>query len=201
MAHVRTSAPAGEGGLRIVIRIPAEFNSPVNPGRRIFDAAVVACRQKRRKGCGWPARKNIMMTNRKLAEHIGRVGESAVVQAVRSLEKRIQNDSRLARESFKTGLTQAPRITKQTRSSGESLISWRASREEMISRLCRHQIANPRHQLCGYPVWPHEGKALLPEWINSFSAAVSRQCLDSLARNRISQRGYQRGGGDPPLLS
>ena len=54
------------------------------------------------------------MTNRELAEHIGRVGESAVVQAVRSLEKRIQNDSRLARESFKTGLTQAPPITKQT---------------------------------------------------------------------------------------
>ena len=104
MAHVRTTAPAGEGGLGIVIRIPAEFNSPVNPGRRIFDAAVVACRQKWRKGCGWPARKNIMMTNRELAEHIGRVGESAVVQAVRSLEKRIQNDSRLARESLQNRL-------------------------------------------------------------------------------------------------
>ena len=45
-----------------------------------------------------------MMTNRELAEHIGGVGESAVVQAVRSLEKRIQNDSRLARESLQNRL-------------------------------------------------------------------------------------------------
>ena len=33
MAHVRTTAPAGEGDLRIVTRIPAEFNSP-NTRRR-----------------------------------------------------------------------------------------------------------------------------------------------------------------------
>ncbi len=44
-----------------------------------------------------PARKNTMMTKRELAEHIGTVDDSAVAQAVRRLEKRIQKDSRLVR--------------------------------------------------------------------------------------------------------
>ena len=43
------------------------------------------------------ARKNTMMSNRELAEHIGRVDDSAVAQAIRRLEKRIQNDPRLFR--------------------------------------------------------------------------------------------------------
>jgi chromosomal replication initiation ATPase DnaA len=43
------------------------------------------------------ARKNSMMTNRELAEHIGRVDDSAVSAAVRRLEQRIQKDSRLSK--------------------------------------------------------------------------------------------------------
>ena len=43
------------------------------------------------------ARKNTMITNRELAEHIGKVDDSAVAQAVRRLEKRIRDDARLVR--------------------------------------------------------------------------------------------------------
>ena len=43
------------------------------------------------------AKKNTMMTNRELAEQIGRVDDSAVAQAVRRLEKRTQEDCGLAR--------------------------------------------------------------------------------------------------------
>ncbi len=43
------------------------------------------------------ARKNTMITNRELADHIGKPDDSAVAQAVRRLEKRIQDDPRLVR--------------------------------------------------------------------------------------------------------
>jgi putative transposase len=43
------------------------------------------------------ARKNTMLTNRELAEHIGRVDDSAVSTAVRRLGERIQKNSRLGR--------------------------------------------------------------------------------------------------------
>ena len=43
------------------------------------------------------ARRNTMMTNRELAEHIGRLDDSTVAQAVRRLERRIRQDPRLAR--------------------------------------------------------------------------------------------------------
>ena len=43
------------------------------------------------------ARKNTMITNRELEEHIGKVDDSAVAQAVRRLEKRIRDDARLVR--------------------------------------------------------------------------------------------------------
>ena len=38
-----------------------------------------------------------MITNRELAEHIGKVDDSAVAQAVRRLQKRIRDDARLVR--------------------------------------------------------------------------------------------------------
>ena len=43
------------------------------------------------------AKKNTLITNRELAEHIGKVDDSAVAQAVRRLEKRIRDDARLVR--------------------------------------------------------------------------------------------------------
>ena len=43
------------------------------------------------------AKRNTMITNRELAEHIGKVDDSAVAQAVRRLEKRAKEDRGLAR--------------------------------------------------------------------------------------------------------
>jgi hypothetical protein len=52
------------------------------------------------------AKKNTLMTNRELAEHIGRVDDAAVAQAGWRLEKRIQEGRGLARRSRSPGKAQ-----------------------------------------------------------------------------------------------
>ena len=47
----------------------------------------------------WLARKHTMMTNRELAERVGRIDDSAVAQAVRRLATRIEQDAALGRIS------------------------------------------------------------------------------------------------------
>ena len=95
------------------------------------------------------ARKNTMMTNRELAEHIGRVDDSAVTQAVRRLEKRIQSDPRLFR-AFEMLQKRLP-ITENSKPSTTSAPSRIAASSAVTFSILPTAATTPRNRSS---VWP-----------------------------------------------